>query len=243
MKRIVKKIKPKYAIPAAIVTLILALGLVVEASPLSEYATPEKIVALAKNFAGQPFAPLMMVGVIILSQAVLVPISVMTLATAMVFGPFEGIAISLTGALTSALLGFGLGHFLGEKGLRKYVGPTLKKIRGHLENGGIAGLIALRFVPVAPYTVMNITLGVLEIPFITFITASFLELLPGCAIRAFLGGAISELWRNPDATSIGIVAAGFAVWGLMVLGIHMGVKQWKKKRGHAAHAHHKLAHS
>lgn len=237
-----RKIKPLYIIPAVIATVLVALGLVWQFTPIAEYATPEKIVALAQDFAHQPMAPLMMVGVIILATAMLVPLSVMTLSTAMVFDPFEGIAISMTGALTSALLGFGLGRLLGNKGLRNYIGPIADKLRGHLETGGIAGLIALRFVPIAPYTAMNIALGVIGVPFSSFIISSSLELLPGCAIRAFLGGAISDLWHNPDPKNIGVVVAGIAGWIGVVYMTHVIGKSWKKKHGHVPR-NHKLAHS
>ena len=237
LKKIREKVTPqRLAIPGILLIFLLALGLIWDLTPLSEYATPEKIAAAVRDFAERPEAPFLMVGLIILSQLVFMPLIVMTLATAMVFPPLTGILISLAGATGSAAITYGIGHFMGEKGLRKMLGKTLVKIRDAIQGTGLIGLIALRFVPVAPYSVMNIALGVMSIPFVTFITACFLELIPGCAIRAFLGGAISKLWHNPDPKNLAIVAAGVAVWVGVVIFSHWAAKRWKKKqaRKHAA---------
>lgn len=234
-----RRVKPRHmAVPLSLIVLLVAAGVLWELTPLAEYASADKIASLARRFSAQPYAPYAMIGIIILSQLVFMPLIVMTLATAMVFGPIEGIVISLAGACTGATITYGIGHFFGRRRLRDLMGPVLNKVKARIEDTGIAGLIALRFVPVAPYSVVNIALGVFGIPYAVFITASFLELLPGCVIRSFLGGAISDLWRNPDRRSITIVAVGIICWACIVLATHFGAQKWKaaQKRRRAATA-------
>lgn len=232
LKKIKEKVKEKprfVAIPAAILAVLLTLGLIWEFSPLAAYASPDQIAKMVGEFADQPHAAFMMVGVIIAAQLLCMPLIVVTLATAMAFPPLEGILISLAGACTSAAITYGIGYTLGGHGLRRWLGPTLQKIRNQLMDTGIVGLIVLRFIPVAPYSVMNVALGVMAIPFVTFMTACFLELLPGCAIRAYLGGAISELWKKPDAHNFAVVGAGVAVWIAVVALTHWAGKKYKQK--------------
>lgn len=221
----------RFLIPGIILTGLVIFGLAWEFSPLSSYATPEKIADVAHNFAQDPMAPCIMVGLFVLSQLVFFPLIIMTLATAMVFGPLEGILISLTGATISATITYGLGLALGKYGLKRWMGAVCAKIRTYIQGTGIVGMIALRFVPVAPYSVVNIALGVLSIPFGTYIAGSFLALLPGSIIRSFLGGAITDLWEKPDAHNLAIVATGIIVWLLMVLTCHILVNRWRKKQG------------
>ncbi len=221
----------RFLMPGIILCGLVIFGLAWEFSPLSNYATPEKIAEVARNFAQEPMAPLIMVGLFVLSQLVFFPLIIMTLATAMVFGPFEGILISLTGACISATITYFMGFALGKYGLKRMMGTVCAKIRTYINGTGVVGMIALRFVPVAPYSIVNIALGVLSIPFTTYIAGSFLALLPGCIIRSFLGGAINDLWEKPDAKNLGIVAVGITLWLMVVISSHLFVSRWRKKRG------------
>lgn len=221
----------RFLIPGIIVVGLIIFGVIWEFSPLAAYATPEKIAEVARNFAQKPMAPFIMVGLFVLSQLIFFPLIIMTLATAMVFGPIEGILISLTGASISAAIAYGAGLAFGKYGLKRMIGPVCERIRSYIEGTGIVGMIALRFVPAAPYSIVNIALGVLSIPFTTYIAGSFLALLPGCIIRSFLGGAITDLWENPDAKNVGVVAIGIGVWLLMVITCHVFVNRWRKKHG------------
>lgn len=231
----------RFLVPGIILCGLLIFGLAWEFSPLSNYATPEKIAEVARNFAQKPMAPLMMVGLFVLSQLVFFPLIIMTLATAMVFGPVEGIMISLMGACISATITYFMGFALGKYGFKRVMGTVCAQIRSYIEGTGIVGMIALRFVPVAPYSVVNIALGVLSIPFTTYIAGSFLALLPGSIIRSFLGGAITDLWEKPDAKNIGIVAIGITVWLLVVVSSHVFVSRWRKNRGIMSPKRRKLA--
>ncbi|HYD18689.1 MAG TPA: VTT domain-containing protein [Patescibacteria group bacterium] len=211
-------------------------------SPLSEYASPEKVAEFAREFSNKPFAPALMIAIFVASQLLFFPLVIMTLATAMVFGPVEGIFISLTGATISAAITYGIGFVLGKHGLSKMLGPVCNKIKKQIEGTGVVGMIALRFIPLAPYSIVNIALGVLAIPFMTYITASFLALLPGCLIRSFLGGAITDLWEKPDSKNLTIVGVGVLLWVLIVVLSQLFVRRWKSKQGGGSRKKGRLAH-
>lgn len=236
-----KNAADRFLIPGIILGGLIIFGLAWEFSPLSGYATPERIAEVTRDFAQEPLAPLIMVALFVLSQLVFFPLIIMTMATAMVFGPLEGLIISLTGASISASITYFMGFALGKYGLKRMMGDVCAKIRNYIEGTGIVGMIALRFVPVAPYSVVNIALGVLSIPFFTYIAGSFLALLPGCIIRSFLGGAITDLWEKPDARNLGVVAAGVTSWLVIVVSSHIFVGWWRKKRGIASPKRHPSA--
>lgn len=221
----------KFLIPGIILLGLVIFGFIWEFSPLKEYADPEKASAVVRQFSSYPAAPFIMVGIFVISQLAFFPLIIMTLTTAMVFGPVEGIFISLAGASISAAITYFIGFGLGKYGLKKMMGPVCTKVRSYIEGTGIAGMIALRFVPVAPYSIVNIALGVLSIPFLTYISGSFLALLPGCIIRSFLGGAITDLWDKPDAHNLGIVACGIFLWLSVVFITHLFVSRWRKRHG------------
>lgn len=200
--------------------LMAVVALLWQFTPLAAYDTPEKAAALMADFRDNPRAPFIMVGVFIVAGICFFPLTILTVATAMTFGAVQGILISLAGSLCSAALLYGFGHFVGGVRLRRWLGPVCEKIQGKLERGGAIGIMALRFVMVVPFSVVNMSFGIVGVAFVTFMAGTFLALLPGAIIRAILGDAIMEFWNHPDPKNIAYLAAGLAGWIAVIAASH-----------------------
>jgi uncharacterized membrane protein YdjX (TVP38/TMEM64 family) len=114
------------------------------------------------------------------------------------------------------------------------VGDTAERISLYAKKGGVLGITLLRLLPIAPYTAVNIALGMLEVTFFAFMAGTFLGTLPGTVIAAFLGYSALELWQNPSVENMEAIAVGFVCWVAIVAGSHYAARQWRKYRGKPA---------
>jgi phospholipase D1/2 len=215
-----------------VLMMLAALALVWSLSPLAEHASPEKLAAFMAELRDNPLAPLLMIGVFIVSGLLFFPLVIVMIATAMTFGPLEGIFISLSGALCSGAVSYTIGHLVGRKRFRSAMGPIAERIRRYAADIGVAGMTVIHFLPIAPFSVVNMGIGALHVPFPIFVTGIFLALLPGAIIRSFLGDAIVRLWHNPDAQSILYISAGLLAWLVVVILTHRFAQRWRRKHGH-----------
>ena len=78
-----------------------------------------------------------------------------------------GFAYAFAGSLASAILTYGIGAWLGRDPLQSLLGPRLNRIRGSIQRSGFLAIAAIRLVPVAPFTIVNMVAGACRIPLST----------------------------------------------------------------------------
>ena len=79
----------------------------------------------ASEIRASPWAPLCVIGVFVASGLALVPVTLMIALTAALFGPVAAVPLSLTGALASGAVTFGLGRVLERRVVREIAGKRL----------------------------------------------------------------------------------------------------------------------
>lgn len=218
-------LRQQIIVACMVLSVLAAIGLIWQFSPLSDNVTPEKFSEKIQQFKNYPWAPMMMIGVFVAGGICFLPLTVLTVATAMTFGPILGIFISLTGAISSAMMTYGMGYFLGKKLLRKWIGHLCEKLQPRIAKT-VLGMAALRLVLVTPYTMDNIALGMLAVHFPTFVAGSFLALIPSAIIRSVLGDTLMDFWRNPDSKNLAYIVAGIAGWVVIVLLLQASARKW-----------------
>lgn len=110
------------------------------------------------------------------------------------FGFQKGFALALTGKLIGSAAAFGIGRSALTCGCLKdrLMGmmdkwPLSKKVAKGVENGGGVSVFVIRMAPV-PCVVKNYSLALLtEIPFTTYLVASFAGLVPTTAAHVYAG--------------------------------------------------------
>jgi uncharacterized membrane protein YdjX (TVP38/TMEM64 family) len=154
------------------------------------------------------------------------PVTLMVMATVMVFGPWWGLTYALTGSELSALVVFGSGRLLGRDAVRRFAGSLLNRLSQKLSDSGLTAIITFRIVPVAPFSVINLIAGVSEIRLKDFAIGTFVGMLPGVAAIALLADRVSDSLRHPDLARF--TALGIAV--LLVAGGLVGLRRWVKRK-------------
>jgi phospholipase D1/2 len=210
-------------------TLIVAFPLAWQYTPLSALADPAMVQRTLVSAASGPWAPVLVVGVFVLGGLVAFPVLVLIAVTAATFGPVYGLAYAAAGCLASALVTFFIGARLGKDLLRDYLGPRLDRIRRRIVRQGVISVAAIRVVPIAPFTFVNLVAGASQIRLQDYLLGTIIGMAPGLVIMSALGHQLFEMWRHPSWLNIALLIAAIIGW----LGVSFGVQILVSKRRRA----------
>jgi phospholipase D1/2 len=206
----------------AILVLLFGVASAWQWSPLADQIDIRRVAAWAVSLRKNPARPLIILAAYIVGSLVMVPITVLIGATALVFGPMLGMAYSLAGSLLGAAVTYALGYLLGRDLVRQIAGPKWKDLEQKITQSGIIAVATLRLLPVAPFTVVNIISGAFHVPILDYIIGSLLGLLPGIVVINLFARQIESAVRNPGAGSFALLA------GLVVISM-LGIL-WMRRR-------------
>jgi len=174
--------------------------------------------ALSAQQAAQPllFAALFF-SVYVVTTALSFPgATILTLAAGALFGTWWGtllVSFASTLGATCAFLG---ARYLFRDGLQARYGDRLKAINRGVEKEGAFYLFTLRLVPVVPFFVVNLLMGLTALPTRTFIWVSQLGMLLGTAVYVNAGTQLAQLTSLKGVLSPGLLGA-FVLLGILPL--------------------------
>jgi phosphatidylserine/phosphatidylglycerophosphate/cardiolipin synthase-like enzyme/uncharacterized membrane protein YdjX (TVP38/TMEM64 family) len=193
---------------------------------LGDWFSVQNILIEADQMKETPLMPLLVYAFYLVGGLVFFPVMVMIVVTAIVFEPLKGFWYSLSGCLLSASFTYFLGRTLGRNLIRRLSGSRANQVSQRLGRNGLTALLALRVVPVAPFTAVNLVAGASHIKFGSYFVTTFLGMFPGIFAITILGQGIEKIIRNP--TPEGFVF--LAVWLALTLLILFGMRKWVSKR-------------
>jgi uncharacterized membrane protein YdjX (TVP38/TMEM64 family) len=196
------------AIPLA----ALALAVAWEFPPLSKIASPAEIGPMLSNLAEEPWALLLVVGIYVIGGLVAFPVLLLIAATAATFGPVLGFLYAAAGSLASAVVTYALGLALGRDTLRSIIGPRLKRVQRRIVKGGVVTIAAIRLLPIAPFTVVNMVAGASDIRLGPFIAGTILGMAPGWVLMSALGHQLAQIMSEPTAGDVALLAVLILIW-------------------------------
>ncbi|MDP1731098.1 MAG: VTT domain-containing protein [Devosia sp.] len=137
------------------------------------------------------------------------------------FGWIAGGAAAAIGATVGATALFRAARSAFGDSLRKRVGSTIARLASGFERDAFGYLLALRLVPVIPFFVLNIAPAMFKVRVQAFIAATFLGILPGTFIYAFLGESVDEVLLAAQRAGRGVTAQDLVTpeitWALVAL--------------------------
>jgi uncharacterized membrane protein YdjX (TVP38/TMEM64 family)/rhodanese-related sulfurtransferase len=136
--------------------------------------------------------PLVFMALYALATVLFLPGSVLTLAGGALFGPVLGTLWNLTGATVGAALAFLIARYLGADWVSRRAGPRLQRLNDGVSAEGWRFIAFVRLVPVFPFNLLNYALGLTRIPFLAYVLASWIFMLPGAIAYTWLGYAGRE---------------------------------------------------
>jgi uncharacterized membrane protein YdjX (TVP38/TMEM64 family) len=210
------------------VFVVGALALLWTFTPLAELADPGEIRAQL-SAAGNVWGPLVVIAAFLVGSVIAFPINVLTIGTAAAFGPWLGALYAGAGCMVSALLAFAIGRGLGANALQDVLGDRLNRIRERVIEQGVVAVAAIRLVPIAPFTVVNLAAGAAELRLYDYLLGTLLGLAPGIAVMSFLGDRATEVFTQPTTANILLLVTGAVAWiGIAAGAQYLVSKYWKK---------------
>jgi phosphatidylserine/phosphatidylglycerophosphate/cardiolipin synthase-like enzyme/uncharacterized membrane protein YdjX (TVP38/TMEM64 family) len=183
----------------AISMLVVAIMMLTAAWYLTSgfgFITRERVQDVLASAASSPWAVLWVVLTYLTAGAVAFPVTVLIVATAVIFGPWMGFLYAILGVLASALAMYFVGALLGRDALRSMSGPRWAKIQRGIEDRGILAVAAIRLVPIAPFTLINLIAGACSISLIDYIVGTVMGMLPGLIAISLLGLQITTIFTD-----------------------------------------------
>ena len=157
---------------------------------------------------------------------------VLTILSGAIFGTYYGVLIVTICGTIGGTLSFLISRYL----LREYVSTKFHRqfltINKNLHKDGAFYLFILRFIPVSPFVVINLVMGLTSLRIWTFFWTTFLGMIPGNIIYVFAGAKISEVDSPSDIMSPSFLLS-LTILGLLPLIARKILKARKKKMIHA----------
>ena len=140
-----------------------------------------------------PYSTFLLLGAYLLRPFLLLPSTILNLATGFLLGPLWGFIFAILGVLLSASVGYLIGRYFGE-GFSKHKLQEVKWLK-HLHNHSFETVLTSRLLYL-PSDVVNLPAGFLKINFWMFTAGNFLGsffiILMGVLVGASLEGDFSN---------------------------------------------------
>ncbi|MGZ9006449.1 MAG: TVP38/TMEM64 family protein, partial [Burkholderiales bacterium] len=192
---------------------LIALGALAAAwrwTPLRELVSLEALVRIAHSLQDSSVAPLAVLAAYVVAGLLVVPVTVMIVATGLVFGPVLGATYALSGALLSAFVTYWLGRHLGRNMVRRLAGSRLNRITRRLAKKGTMAIAAVRLLPIAPFSVVNAVAGASQIGLREFLIGTAVGMAPGIIVTVAFVDRVAAAVTDPHAGTIAVLVL-FAV--------------------------------
>jgi uncharacterized membrane protein YdjX (TVP38/TMEM64 family) len=136
-----------------------------------------------------------------------------------VFSPWLAVSLSLAGSLSSAITLYGIGRSSMRETLTHAFGAHTDKLRRALDRSGIVAIATIRMVPIAPFTLVNLAAGAIEVRFRDYVLGTLLGVLPGTIALTAFGHQLREIIERPTLHNVGLLVAALAAWIVLSLAL------------------------
>ena len=202
------------------VGVIIVVYLVLRYYGITEHIRLEnvpKIKTWVENFG--VIAPLVYMGLYLISTIFFLPGSPVTVLAGFVFGPLWGVFYASISSIISVALAFLIARYVARDLVEGWVkdNAQFRKIDEQVEEQGWRILMVTRLVPIFPFNLQNYAYGLTSIRFSTFVLTSAIFMLPGTIALVLLGGAFVSGEGNIWKTMLYLSIAGVLMLALSLI--------------------------
>lgn len=155
---------------------------------------------------------------------------ILAIAGGMLFGLVEGVVLVSFAAGIGATLAFLLSRLLLRGLVRRRFATQLGKVARGVDEEGAFYLFALRLIPVIPFFLVDVLMGLTRLPVFTFYWVSQIGMLPAIVAYVNAGERLGQIRSISDILSVPVLLS-FAVLGLLPLASRYLVKAARARRG------------
>ena len=172
-------------------------------------------------------------GIYVAATALSIPgAAILTLGAGAVFGLWRGLLIVSFASSVGATLAFLAARFLLRDMVTRRFGERLKSIDQGIQRDGAFYLFTLRLVPLFPFFLINLLMGLTALPARTFYWVSQLGMLAGTAVYVNAGTQLAQISSLRGILSPGLLLS-FVLLGIFPLAAKKAIDIYKARKVYA----------
>jgi len=221
----------KVTLAALIIVVAMVLRIFVLGDLLSLASVKESQQRLVALYADHRFAVIAvyMTGYIAVTALSLPGATVMTLAGGAFFGLWTGTVIISFSSTIGATLACVVSRYILRDWVQKKFGDKLSVVDRGIAEDGAFYLFTLRLIPIFPFFMINLLMGLTKMPIKTFYWVSQLGMLPGTLVYANAGKELGKIESLKGILSPGLIIS-FVLLGLFPLVVKKLLSLYKTKK-------------
>lgn len=197
-------------------------------TPVREWADMERISAWTGNLGAWGPVTILLLGMI--TPLLFIPRWPIAFASGLLYGTLWGTVLANVASCLGAVLHYALSRSLLAPWCRRLLEKRRSRLLDIPRDRAFLALFLLRAFPLSNFVATNILAGTLRIPFRTYLTATFLGMIPSSLMYAAWGKLMKK--PSPEFYAVAIVSLVFIVAGALLTRRHLG--RWMRGRGGAA---------
>lgn len=203
--------------------LFICLTLAWQDPAWRQHMQPEALAQKGRELVALPMGSLLVLLGYVVAVVLAMPVGVLVLVGALVFGPWPGMLYTLCGMVSGAVVSYAIGYFIAGA-LVESLGNNraVDKLSHAFQKRGLTTVILVRVFPVAPFVMVNLVAGAFKVPLRDYVLGSFIGLLPATITASLFADRLAAVLDAPDAKTYGALAA-------VVLAMCLGF-WWLKRR-------------
>lgn len=133
-----------------------------------------------------------------------IPGTVLTIAGGSLFGLWQGTIVSIISATLGALCAFWTARYLLQDYVEEKFGKNkrLASFQQAVANKPFAFVLAVRFVPISPYNLVNYLFALTPINWLSYTVATFIGVIPGSLAYTWIGVSGTKALQGGERTSL-----------------------------------------
>jgi uncharacterized membrane protein YdjX (TVP38/TMEM64 family) len=170
--------------------------------------------------------PLLIVALTVIHGFVFYPAEIVDAAAGFVYGFGPGLALMMFGWLLSGAISYAIGHTVARPLLDRWFGAErFARAEARIESGGATLLIAVRLIPIIPFSLMCYAMGAARVPLWRFVWTTVVGYLPITALAVYFGTRLEGL----SLTDPLVLGSAAALLALLWLGHRIARRQGRRE--------------
>lgn len=159
--------------------------------------------------------PLLILALALIHTVVFYPAEILDAAAGFAYGFFPALALVMFGWLLSGLVCFAVGRSVARPLLDRWFGTErFERTEAAIERGGATLLLAVRLIPIIPFSLVSYAAGAAQVPLWRFIWTTAVAYLPLTALSVYFGTRLEGL----SLTDPLVLGSAAALLALLLLG-------------------------
>jgi uncharacterized membrane protein YdjX (TVP38/TMEM64 family) len=153
------------------------------------------------------WGPLLIVALALIHAVVFYPSEIVDAAAGYAYGFFPALALLMVGWTLSGMICWAIGRSVARPLLDRWLGEErFERIEGRIERGGVTLLLAVRLIPILPFSIVSYAAGAARVPLWRFTWTTAIGFLPITALATYFGTQLEGLSLT-DPLILGSAAA------------------------------------